>query len=65
MDRVAARRVYLTLEAALRDTVRRMERDPGYRPAWAGPGDQGLERVRQCLQDVRELMKDQRTEGDG
>ena len=65
MERSAARRVYLTLETALRSMVRKMEPDPRYRPGWAGPGDRGLQRARQCLEDVRELTRHQRTEGDG
>lgn len=58
------RRTHLTQEATMRSILSKMEREPDYRPRWLGTGREALSRGRECLEDVKELLRHHRTEGE-
>ena len=61
----ASGRTYLTKEAALRALIHKMSRQPDYRPKGYKRGQSGVTQAEKYLEDVREVLKDFKTEGDG
>lgn len=61
----AQTRHYLTKVASLRAVLHKMEKEPAYRPGWSLPGLAGILQAEEYLKDLKQVMEDMQTEGDG
>ena len=57
--------MYLAKEAVLSAIVHRMKLRADYRPNRYPPGDAGVAQALEHLEDVKEMLQDVKTEGDG
>lgn len=61
----APARLYLTKVAALHAVLHKMQEEQAYRPGWSLPGRAGILQAEEYLKDLKQLMEEMKTEGDG
>ena len=61
----ATGRLYLTKETSLQAVLHKMQEEPAYRPGWSLRGQAGILQAKEYLKDLKQLMEDVKTEGDG